>query len=111
MRDASRLARSLGACIVAAALLVACSKQASAPPTPPPPAVIAGVLPACACAAARRRSWHARAHGSHGLGIVLGIWTRVLAVVFAAFTLATAFLGHRYWCLRGTERHANLLNF
>jgi putative oxidoreductase len=46
-----------------------------------------------------------------GIGIVLGLWTRVLALVFAAFTLGTALLGHRYWRLNGAERHANLLNF
>jgi membrane fusion protein (multidrug efflux system) len=40
MRDVSRLARSLGACLVAAAL-AGCSKQGSAPAAPPPPAVIA----------------------------------------------------------------------
>lgn len=46
-----------------------------------------------------------------GIGVVLGAWTRVLAVVFVAFTLGTALLGHRYWRLDGEARHANLLNF
>jgi putative oxidoreductase len=46
-----------------------------------------------------------------GIGIILGIWTRVLACIFFAFTLATALLGHRYWTLQGAARHENLLNF
>ena len=46
-----------------------------------------------------------------GIGIILGVWTRILAWIFVAFTLATALLGHRYWRLQGEERHANLLNF
>ena len=46
-----------------------------------------------------------------GIGIALGVWTRVLAIVFVAFTLGTAFLGHRYWHLQGDIRHANLRNF
>jgi putative oxidoreductase len=32
-------------------------------------------------------------------------------VVFIAFTLGTALLGHRYWRLQGAARHENLLNF
>jgi putative oxidoreductase len=46
-----------------------------------------------------------------GIGIILGLWARVLAVVFIAFTLGTALLGHRYWRLQGEARHENLLNF
>jgi putative oxidoreductase len=46
-----------------------------------------------------------------GIGIILGVWTRVLASIFVAFTLGTALLGHRYWALEGTARHENLLNF
>lgn len=32
-------------------------------------------------------------------------------MVFIAFTLVTAFLGHRYWRLQGAARRENLLNF
>lgn len=46
-----------------------------------------------------------------GLGIVLGIFTRVLAWIFVAFTLGTALLGHRFWTLQGEKRHENFLNF
>jgi len=43
MRDVTRLACSLGACIAAAAL-VACSKQASGPPAPPPSVIAMQVI-------------------------------------------------------------------
>jgi putative oxidoreductase len=46
-----------------------------------------------------------------GIAIVLGIFTRPLALLFCAFTLGTALIGHRYWKLQGAERHANMLNF
>lgn len=46
-----------------------------------------------------------------GIGIVLGVYTRVLALIFSAFTLGTAVLGHRWWALQGAQRHENLLNF
>lgn len=46
-----------------------------------------------------------------GIGIILGIYTRVLAWIFFAFTLGTALLGHRYWILQGAARHENFLNF
>jgi putative oxidoreductase len=46
-----------------------------------------------------------------GIGIILGIYTRVLAWIFFAFTLGTALLGHRWWALQGAQRHENLLNF
>lgn len=46
-----------------------------------------------------------------GIGIILGIYTRILALTFVAFTLGTALLGHRWWTLEGMPRHENLLNF
>lgn len=46
-----------------------------------------------------------------GIAIVLGIFTRPLALLFCAFTLGTALIGHRYWKMQDAERHANMLNF
>jgi putative oxidoreductase len=43
--------------------------------------------------------------------LILGIWTRPLAVLFVLFTLATAFLGHHFWTMEGAERYANSINF
>ncbi len=46
-----------------------------------------------------------------GLAILLGIWTRPLALLMAVYTIATAFIGHRFWELDGPARAANLINF
>ena len=48
-----------------------------------------------------------------GLALVLGIFTRPLALIFMLFTLATALLGHHYWTLKMEDatRHENEINF
>jgi putative oxidoreductase len=43
--------------------------------------------------------------------IILGIWTRPLAVVLALYSLATAYIGHPYWSMEGVDRSANMINF
>lgn len=45
------------------------------------------------------------------IALILGIWTRPLAILLAVFTLATAFLGHHFWTMEGAERYANSINF
>jgi putative oxidoreductase len=45
------------------------------------------------------------------IAIILGIWTRPLAVVLALYTLGTACIGHPYWSMEGIDRTANMINF
>jgi putative oxidoreductase len=35
------------------------------------------------------------------IALILGVWTRPLAVLFAFFTLVAGFIGHRYWTMTG----------
>lgn len=46
-----------------------------------------------------------------GIALVLGVWTRPLAVLFAFFTLAAGLIGHHYWTMMGTDRLVNMMNF
>lgn len=46
-----------------------------------------------------------------GIAILVGFFTRPLALLLAAYTLATAFIGHRYWTMTGTAHVANMINF
>lgn len=46
-----------------------------------------------------------------GAALVLGLLTRPLAVLMAAYTLATAVLGHHYWSLAGSERFLAEIGF
>lgn len=39
-----------------------------------------------------------------GIALVLGIFTRPVAVLMAIYTFATAILGHHFWNLSGAER-------
>ena len=45
------------------------------------------------------------------VAIILGIWTRPLAVGMALYCLVTAYIGHPYWGMEGIERSANMINF
>lgn len=45
------------------------------------------------------------------IAIILGIWTRPLAVVLALYSLAAACIGHPYWSMEGIDRSANMINF
>ncbi|HST27587.1 MAG TPA: DoxX family protein [Rudaea sp.] len=46
-----------------------------------------------------------------GLAILLGFYTRPLALLLAAYTLGTAFIGHHYWTMSGDAQMANMINF
>jgi putative oxidoreductase len=46
-----------------------------------------------------------------GLAIVLGLYTRPLAVLLAIYTLGTAIIGHPFWGMTGMARMENEINF
>ncbi|MDN0076997.1 DoxX family protein [Crenobacter sp. SG2303] len=46
-----------------------------------------------------------------GIAIVIGFYTRPLALLLALYTLATALVGHHYWTMSGGEHMANMINF
>ncbi|MCS2155940.1 DoxX family protein [Scandinavium sp. H11S7] len=43
--------------------------------------------------------------------IVLGFFTRPLAVLFVFYTLGTAVIGHHYWDMTGASVVPNMINF
>ncbi|BBS38292.1 DoxX family protein [Enterobacter cloacae complex sp. 2024EL-00215] len=43
--------------------------------------------------------------------IVLGFFTRPVAVLFIFYTLGTAIIGHRYWDMTGDAVVPNMINF
>jgi putative oxidoreductase len=45
------------------------------------------------------------------VAIVLGAWTRQLAVLLTLYTLATAFIAHHFWTMTGDDRLVNMTNF
>src|SRR5271155_2325859 len=45
------------------------------------------------------------------IAVVLGVWTRPLALLLALYTLATAFFGHHYWTMTGADQYENMTNF
>jgi len=46
-----------------------------------------------------------------GTAIVLGLFTRPLAILLAAYTLATAMIGHAFWTMSGPDRLEAEINF
>jgi putative oxidoreductase len=46
-----------------------------------------------------------------GIAILLGIFTRPLALLMALFTLVAAFIGHRYWTMTGADQYFNEMHF
>ena len=45
------------------------------------------------------------------LAVVLGAWTRPLALLIALYTLGTGLIGHHFWTMEGAARYANAINF
>jgi len=46
-----------------------------------------------------------------GLALVIGWYTRPLALLLALYTLGTAIIGHHYWTLTGDAHAENMINF
>jgi len=46
-----------------------------------------------------------------GIAIVIGFYTRPLALLIALYTLGSAIIGHHYWTMTGMEQYANMINF
>ncbi len=46
-----------------------------------------------------------------GLAVLLGLFTRPLAVLLALYTLGTAYIGHHYWTMTGMARFEAEINF
>ena len=45
------------------------------------------------------------------IAIILGVWTRPVAVIVALYTVASAFIGHPYWTITGADAYGNMINF
>jgi putative oxidoreductase len=46
-----------------------------------------------------------------GIAILIGFYTRPLALLLALYTLGTALIGHHFWTMTGAEQMANMINF
>ncbi|PIJ45575.1 DoxX family protein [Tatumella sp. OPLPL6] len=46
-----------------------------------------------------------------GLAIMLGFFTRPIAIILAVYTLATAIIGHPFWSMSGAAQMAAEINF
>jgi putative oxidoreductase len=45
------------------------------------------------------------------IALILGVWARPLALLFAFYTLASGLIGHRYWTMTGYAYFMNMTNF
>lgn len=46
-----------------------------------------------------------------GVLLVIGFYTRPLALLLALYTIGATFIGHRYWTMTGSAEYASMLNF
>ena len=45
------------------------------------------------------------------IAIIVGVYTRPLALLYIVFTLMTALMGHRFWEATGADREGQEINF
>ncbi|MBB5446572.1 MULTISPECIES: DoxX family protein [unclassified Paraburkholderia] len=46
-----------------------------------------------------------------GVALLVGFFTRPLALLLAVYTLATAIIGHHYWNMTGAMQYDNMIHF
>lgn len=46
-----------------------------------------------------------------GIALLIGFWTRPLAILMAFFVLGTSFIAHSYWNMEGAMEAANRIQF
>ncbi|WP_343547629.1 DoxX family protein [Ralstonia sp.] len=46
-----------------------------------------------------------------GIALLIGLWTRPLALLMALFVLGTSFIAHSYWDMEGAMEAANKIQF
>lgn len=46
-----------------------------------------------------------------GIALLVGFYTRPLALLLAVYTLGTAFIGHHYWNMTGAVQYDNMIHF
>jgi len=46
-----------------------------------------------------------------GIALLIGLWTRPLALLMALFVLGTSFIAHSYWDMEGAMAAANKIQF
>ncbi|AXL49454.1 membrane protein [Paraburkholderia caffeinilytica] len=46
-----------------------------------------------------------------GIALLVGFYTRPLALLLAIYTLGTAFIGHHYWNMTGAMQYDNMIHF
>ncbi|RQY35660.1 DoxX family protein [Burkholderia stagnalis] len=46
-----------------------------------------------------------------GIAVLVGFYTRPLALLLALYTIGTALIGHHYWTMTGGEQMNNMIHF
>ncbi|WP_179402027.1 DoxX family protein [Burkholderia guangdongensis] len=45
------------------------------------------------------------------IAILVGLWTRPLALLLAIYSIGTGLIGHQFWTLTGAEQMNNMIHF